>query len=103
MKRVISNKRLREFWQKHPDAEAALRDWYRTASKAKWRHLQDVRIEYPHADGVPVATGRIITVFNICGNKYRLVADILYKVQVIYVCNVLTHAEYNKNRWKEKL
>lgn len=103
MKRVISIKRLREFWRRHADAEDQLREWYRTALKASWRHLQDVRTDYPHADPVVVASGRTVTVFNICGNKYRLVADILYGVQVIYVCTVLTHADYSKNRWKEKL
>ena len=103
MERVISIKRLREFWQRHPDAETPLRDWYRTALKTPWRHLQDVRIEYPHADPVVVASGRTVTVFNICGNKYRLVVDILYRVHVIYVCTVLTHAEYSKQRWKDNL
>ena len=103
MKRVISVKRLREFWRRHPDAEAPLRDWYRVASKATWRHLQAVRADYPHADGAAVASGRIVTVFNIGGNKFRLVVDILYRVQVIYVCTVLTHAEYSKNQWKDQL
>jgi mRNA interferase HigB len=103
MRRVISIKRLREFWLRHPDAEAPLRDWYRTALKANWHHLQDVRRDYPHADGVVVASGRTVTVHNICGNKYRLIVDILYRVQVIYVCAVLTHADYNKDRWKDQL
>ena len=103
MKRVISVKRLREFWRRHPDAEYSLRDWYRTASKATWRHLSEVRADYSHADAVVVASGRPVTVFNICGNKYRLIVDILYKVQVIYVCTVLTHAEYSKNRWQDQL
>jgi mRNA interferase HigB len=103
MKRVLSVKRLRAFWQRHADSEDSLREWYRTALKATWRHLQEVRIDYPHADPALVASGRIVTVFNICGNKYRLVADILYKVQVIYVCAVLTHAEYSKDRWKKNL
>jgi len=103
MKRVISVKRLREFWQRRPDAETPLRTWYRIALKAAWRQLQDVRADYPHADAVTVASGRSITVFNIAGNKYRLVVDILYAPQVIYVCKVLTHAEYTKGRWKDQL
>jgi mRNA interferase HigB len=103
MDRVISLKRLREFWQRHQDAQEPLRDWYRTALKASWRHIQDVRRDYPHADAVIVASGRPVTVFNICGNKYRLIVDIVYRVQVIYICAVLTHAEYSKNRWKNKL
>lgn len=103
MKRVLSIKRLRAFWQRYPDAETPLRSWYRCAQKANWRHLQEVRIDYPHADGVVAASGRTVTVFNICGNKYRLIVDILYQVQVIYVCAVLTHANYAKDRWKDEL
>ena len=103
MERVISLKRLREFWERHPDAEASLRHWYRTALKVTWRHLHDVRTDYSHADAVMVASGRPVTVFNICGNKYRLIVDILYRTQVIYICTVLTHGEYSKGRWKDKL
>lgn len=103
MRRIISIKRLREFWQQHPDAEGPLRVWYRTALKATWTHLQAVRADYPHADAVVVACGRTVTVFNRGGNKYRLIVDILYTVQVIYVCVVLTHAEYNKRKWKDQL
>jgi mRNA interferase HigB len=103
MRRVISVKRLREFWQQHPGAEIPLRTWYRVASKASWRRLQDVRSDYPHADAVTAASGRTVTVFNMGGNKYRLIVDILYAVEVVYVCTVLTHAEYSKGRWKDQL
>jgi mRNA interferase HigB len=103
MKRVISVKRLREFWRLHPDSETPLRSWYRTAMKAQWANIQDVRATYAHADAVIVASGRTVTVFNFGGNKYRLVVDILYEVEVIYVCLVLTHSEYTKDRWKDQL
>lgn len=103
MKRVISVKRLREFWHQHPDAEIPLKTWRRVALKATWRSLQDVRADYPHADAVKVASGRTVTVFNMGGNKFRLIVDILYAVEVIYVCTVLTHAEYSKGRWKDQL
>lgn len=102
--RVIAMSGLREFWQAgHTDAEKPLRDWYRIASKAVWRSLDDVRRIYPHADGVKVASGRNVVVFNIGGNKYRLIVDVLYQVQVAYVCMVMTHAEYDKDRWKQEL
>ncbi len=71
--------------------------------KAAWRRLPDVRADYPHADAVTVASGRTVTVFNIAGNKYRLIVDLLYGPQIIYVCTVLTHAEYSKGRWKDQL
>lgn len=62
-----------------------------------------MRADYPHADAVSVASGRTVTGFNVGGNKYRLIVDILYPVEVIYVCTVLTHADYSNGRWKDQL
>lgn len=102
--RVIAMSGLREFWDAgHAGAESPLRDWYRTATKAAWQSLEDIRRVYPYADAVKVASGRSVVVFNIGGNKYRLIVDVLYAVQVAYVCKVLTHAEYSKDRWKQEL
>ena len=98
--RVISLKPLREFWQLHPDAELPLRQWYKTASMAEWNSLQDARRDYPHADGVSAKPGETLTVFNIAGNKYRLVARIRYDYQLINIRAVLTHAEYDDEKWK---
>jgi mRNA interferase HigB len=98
--RVISLKLLREFWQRHADAEAPLRMWYRIACHAEWTSLQDVRRDFPHADGVRTA-GDTLTVFNIGGNKYRLIARIRYDYGLINVRHVLTHADYDKNHWKD--
>ena len=98
--RVISLKLLRAFWHHHPDAENTLRLWFKTASKARWTGLQDVRQSYPHADGVRTSGG-ILTVFNICGNKYRLIARIRYDYQLINIRAVLTHREYDDEHWKE--
>ncbi len=99
--RVISLKPLREFWEKHPDAEAPLRHWYRVALAAEWESLQDARQDFPHADGVRMAGGDTLTVFNIAGNKYRLIARIRYDYRLLNVRQVLTHAEYDRGKWKE--
>lgn len=99
--RVISLKRLREFWRRRSDAEAPLRAWYKTVLGAEWKSLQDVRATYPHADGVETGSGEMLTVFNICGNKYRLITRIRYDYQLVNVRVVLTHAEYDKGKWKE--
>ena len=99
--RVISLKPLREFWKRHPDAERPLRLWYKTACKAAWASLRDVRRTYPQADGVEGDDGQTLTVFNIKGNKYRLVARIRYDYRLVNVRHVLTHAEYDKGDWKE--
>ena len=98
--RVISLKLLREFWKKHPDAELPLRHWYKTAVQADWSSLQEVREAFPHADGV-TTSGETVTVFNIGGNKYRLIARIRYDYQLINVRSVLTHQEYDAETWKE--
>ena len=99
--RVISLRRLREFWTRYPDAERPLRDWYKASSKAEWMNLQDVRQTYPHADGCPTMGDETLTVFNVGGNKYRLVVRIRYDFRLINVRCVLTHGEYDKGRWKE--
>ena len=99
--RVISPKPLRDFWEQYPDAEVSLRLWYKTAIHAEWNSLQDVRCDYPHADGVRTGGGDTLTVFNIGGNKYRLIVRIRYDYQLVNVRCVLTHAEYDEGNWKE--
>lgn len=99
--RVISLKPLREFWRRHPDAERPLREWFKTVTHARWTSLQDARSDYPHADGVRAGSGGTLTVFNIGGNKYRLVARIRYDYRLVNVRAVLTHAEYDRGDWKE--
>jgi mRNA interferase HigB len=99
--RVISLRLLREFWERHSDAEPWLRHWYKTATQATWRSLQEVRRDYPHADGVPANTGELLTVFNCGGNKYRLVARIRYDYQLVNIRAVLTHTAYSQSKWKD--
>jgi mRNA interferase HigB len=93
--RVISRKALREFAARHPDSGPALEDWYKITPRAAWRNIEEVRATFPHADLVGDCT-----VFNIGGNKYRLITIVIYGVQRIYVRFVMTHAEYNKEKWK---
>jgi mRNA interferase HigB len=99
--RVISLRLLREFWQQHPDAEEPLRHWYKTSLHAEWRTLHEARDAFPHADAVRTRSGETLTVFNISGNKFRLIARIRYEFQLINVRCVLTHRDYDQNRWKE--
>ncbi|MEM6773198.1 MAG: type II toxin-antitoxin system HigB family toxin [Bacteroidota bacterium] len=102
--RVIALRTLREFWESgHRAAETPLRAWYGVASKARWQSLAEVRQIFPHADPVKADSGRMLTVFNVGGNNYRLVVDIVYDLQAIYIQKVMTHAEYDKNRWKKEL
>ncbi|MBW4493584.1 MAG: type II toxin-antitoxin system HigB family toxin [Oscillatoria princeps RMCB-10] len=92
---IISRKKLLDFCKQHADALSPLDEWFRTAKKAKWKHLDEVRQVYPSADGV----GNF-TVFNIKGNDYRLIVSIDYESQTIFVKYVLTHADYDKEKWK---
>ncbi len=81
--------------QKHTDAFTPLDDWYRTAKAAKWKNLIEVREFYPYADLV----GKY-TVFNIKGNEYRLIVEINYRKQTIYLRFILTHPEHDRGEWK---
>lgn len=69
--------------------------WYHVAKRAQWASLADVRLDFRHADLV----GQY-TVFNIAGNKYRLIVSIKYRWQIVYVRHILTHPEYEKGKWK---
>jgi len=93
---VITKKRLREFWGSHPDAEQPLQRWYKIAQHARWQSFADVRATYAHADQVDQ-----FTVFNIGGNKYRLIAEINYRRGKVFIRHVLTHREYDRGKWKE--
>jgi len=78
----------------------------RTGSIGAWRSLTDIddlRKVFPSADGVRVYSGRTATVFNIGGNKYRLITAIHYNAQRVYVMRFLTHSEYSKDTWKDNL
>ncbi len=101
--RIITRKRLREFAQRYPDAAEPLQKWYCLLRETRWGNLQDVRRVYPHADTVTVASGNTVTVFNIRGSQYRLIAAIHYNRQRVYVLRLLTHAEYSKDLWKDNL
>jgi len=100
---VINRQALARFWKKHPDARGWLERWLATAERASWQGIHEVRSCYAAADGVQVESGNIVTVFNVCGSKYRLIVTISYARDVIYVWEVLTHAEYDRDLWKEKL
>ena len=92
---IISRKQLQSFTARYRDADQALDDWYRLAKSANWQNFSEVREKIGSAD----VAGKF-TIFNIKGNKYRLIVDIQYQRQLIYVKRVLTHEEYDKDEWK---
>lgn len=93
---VISEKKLRVFWAIHPEAETPLRAWFRIAEKARWATFAEVRETFPHADQVGD-----LTVFNVGGTRYRLIAAIHYNRGKLYIRHVLTRAEYDREKWKQ--
>lgn len=93
--RVITPQRIRDYVTHYPVARTSLNQWLQTAQAAQWQSLADVRRQYAHADLV----GRR-TVFNIAGNKFRLITRINYRRQIVFVFDLLTHTDYDKGKWK---
>lgn len=93
---VISYKSIRNFCSYHPDAETSLKAWHGVAKGSNWQNFAELKRVYPSADLV----GRY-TVFNIRGNKYRLIARIVYRSQTIFISAIMTHEEYDLGKWKE--
>jgi mRNA interferase HigB len=94
---VISKKNLRNFWEKHARAQAPLEAWFQVALAAGWESFSDVQKTFSTADQV----GKF-TVFNIGGNKYRLIAAIHFNRGKLFVRHVLTHPEYDDGKWKNE-
>jgi mRNA interferase HigB len=101
--RIIKTSMLREFWQSHRQAEASLRTWAQQVRAAQWTCLVDLRKTIPSADMVKVASGRSVVVFNVAGNRYRLIAAVHYNTRIVYTLMILTHKEYDRDAWKEQL
>jgi mRNA interferase HigB len=93
---IISYGPIKRFIQKHPESKSGLNTWYKTAKNATWKNLSEVKNTYPHADLYGSCT-----IFNISGNKYRLVVKIDYQGQIILIKHIMTHAEYDKDKWKK--
>lgn len=99
--RIISKSRLRQFWESpgYEDSEGPLRAWYTHVSNrtVDWSTWADVKAEFASASHV----GSCV-VFNIHGNKYRLITRVLYASHTVYILKVMTHGEYDGDRWKEE-
>ncbi|NEQ45573.1 MAG: type II toxin-antitoxin system HigB family toxin [Leptolyngbya sp. SIOISBB] len=92
---VISIRKLRDDAASYADATQAIAAWYTVVRKVCWNNLEEVRAIYRDAE----ADGNF-TVFNIKGNKYRLIVRVDYESQTIFYKYFLTHAEYDKDKWK---
>lgn len=93
---IISRKALQQFWEKYPDSQNALRRWYKIVQQTDYVSFQELRQTFPSADSVDD-----LIVFNIGGNKYRLITAIHFNRKKVYIRHVLTHPEYDKGDWKK--
>ena len=92
---VISRKILHQFAQKYPDSEKPLTRWFKIVQKSQFNTFDELRSIFPSADLVSN-----LIVFNIGGNKYRLITSIHFNRQKIYIRYILTHSDYDKQTWK---
>jgi mRNA interferase HigB len=92
--RVIAKRTLKRFWERPgcSDARGSLQSWYAEATKATWRTPQDVKDRYATASNC----GKNRVVFNVGGNKYRLVVEVQYQAGIVWVKFVGTHAQYDR-------
>jgi mRNA interferase HigB len=89
---VITRRRLQAFWEQHPDAEVPLRAWLAILRQKRYEGPHEVRRDFASASFL----GQWRTVFNIGGNKYRLVVDMRYELGRVYIRDILTHADYTR-------
>ena len=94
--RIVSRKAIRDATAKHAEWGASLNAWYKIVRSADWKNFADVRNTWKNSDVV----GRFV-VFDISHNKCRLVATIKYKWKMVYIRQILSHAEYDDKEWKK--
>lgn len=99
MMRVISKKTLRDFWSIYRDAEQPLKDWYKKVEHANWNCSNDVKKTFSSVDHLQV-NKITVSIFNIAGNKYRLVAVIHFNKKILFVRGIFTHDEYSRQDWR---
>lgn len=89
--RVIAKRILRGYWEQHPDCEQRLSAWYHEASKAEWESPNEIKEQYASAS--ILKNNRVV--FNICGNKYRLIVEINYPRKWVFILFIGTYKEYD--------
>lgn len=100
--RIIKRAALQQAAKTHPKAKSTLEHWYRVVKAAEWRNFIQTQQTFRHADQVKVKSGRITTVFNVT-NDFRLITAIHYDRTKVFILRFLTHAEYDKDTWKNDL
>lgn len=101
--RIIKPKTVEAWAGSHAPAKTALRNWMVIVRAAEWKKFADVRQTFRSADQVKAGSGRIVIVFDIAGNRFRLIAAVHYNTALVFALRFMTHAEYDKEKWKEEL
>lgn len=101
--RIIKPKTIEAWAGARAGAKASISNWMAVVQAAKWTGFADVRQTFGSADQVKVASGRTVIVFNIAGNRFRLIAAVHYGSGIVFALRFLTHAEYSKDKWKDEL
>lgn len=93
---VITRKRIQEFIAQHPDSQSSLESWYRIMAHTDYNSFNELKRHFASTDYV-----NNLVVFNISGNKYRLIASIHFNRKKVFIREILTHAEYDKGKWRQ--
>ena len=101
--RVIKPSRIRAYQDAFPKAAPSLGRWLELMETHDWSSIQQLHRVFPNAGAVTVASGRTVTVFNIAGNHYRLIVAVHFNTAIVYVLDFMTHAEYDRQTWKDHL
>jgi len=101
--RIIKRSTLLAYRERFAKANKPLDDWARLTLAAQWQNLIETRRTFPHADQVRVKSAKTVTIFNVCGNDFRLITAIHYDQQKVFILDFLTHAEYSRDLWRKRL
>jgi mRNA interferase HigB len=101
--RLAGLKVLDAFVDKRPDARGAVKRWKTLVVASHWRNFAELRATFASADQVKLGRELVVTVFNVGGNKYRMISEVFYEMQAVRALKVMTHDEYGKERWKREL
>ena len=94
---VIKYKPIKKFYEKHPNDKNGLITWFKILEKSNYPNIHELRLTFPSADPV----GKY-TIFNVGGNNSRVITVIHYNRGKVYIRDILTHSEYDKNKWRNK-
>ncbi len=93
--RIISEKAITEFWEIYPESESSMKDWISKIRDADWQTFSDIKQTFNTADNY-----KRCVVFNVGGNNYRVIGIVEYQKHLVFIRAILTHKEYDKDKWK---